>query len=186
MTKKKFTHMHHIIPKHAGGSDDPANLVELTVEEHAEAHRILYEKHGRWEDYCAWQALSGRIDNEEIIRLIQSSIDKTYCSSEAFKERLREGWVKRKRKGLGTPWNKGQSKENNEYLSKWSDEMKLRQAEGRLPCIGDSMRGKEFSDDHKKKLSKIAKNRKKVECEKCGKFITKQMYSRWHGAQCKS
>lgn len=51
-------HKHHIIPKHLGGTDDPSNLVELTVEEHAEAHRLLYEQHGRWQDYVAWQGLA--------------------------------------------------------------------------------------------------------------------------------
>jgi hypothetical protein len=51
-------HKHHIIPKHLGGTDDPSNLVELTVEEHAEAHRILYERDGRWQDYVAWQGLA--------------------------------------------------------------------------------------------------------------------------------
>ena len=36
-------HNHHIIPKHMGGSYDPSNLVRLTIEEHAEAHKTLYE-----------------------------------------------------------------------------------------------------------------------------------------------
>ena len=31
-------HKHHIIPKHIGGTDDPSNLVDLTIEEHAEAN----------------------------------------------------------------------------------------------------------------------------------------------------
>ena len=34
--------IHYIVPKHMGGTDDPDNIVELTVEEHAEAHRKLY------------------------------------------------------------------------------------------------------------------------------------------------
>ena len=46
-------HLHHIIPKHMGGSDDPSNLIEMTVEEHAEAHRVLFEKYGRKEDELA-------------------------------------------------------------------------------------------------------------------------------------
>ena len=48
-----------------GGTDDPSNLIELTVEEHAEAHRLLYEEYGKQEDYIAWKALSGSISSEE-------------------------------------------------------------------------------------------------------------------------
>jgi hypothetical protein len=54
-------HKHHIIPRHMGGSDDPSNLVELTIEEHAEAHRMLYEQYGKVEDKIAWQSLAGLI-----------------------------------------------------------------------------------------------------------------------------
>jgi hypothetical protein len=61
-------HTHHIIPRHMGGTDDPSNLVELTVEEHAEAHRILYEQHGRWQDKVAWQGLVGLIGHDEIMQ----------------------------------------------------------------------------------------------------------------------
>lgn len=60
-------HKHHIIPKHAGGTDDPENLVYLTVEQHAEAHKKLYEEHGRWQDRLAWQGLAGIIGHEDRI-----------------------------------------------------------------------------------------------------------------------
>jgi hypothetical protein len=60
-------HKHHIIPKHMGGTDDPSNLIELSVEEHAEAHRLLFEKYGRKEDWLAWQGLAGTIGKEELI-----------------------------------------------------------------------------------------------------------------------
>ena len=62
------THKHHIIPKHMGGSNDPSNLIELTVEEHANAHKLLFETHGKWQDYLAWKALSGQINTDEIRR----------------------------------------------------------------------------------------------------------------------
>lgn len=66
--RKKVTHHdHHIIPKHAGGTDDPSNIVSLSISEHAEAHRVLFETHGRWEDELAWKALSGQLGKEEII-----------------------------------------------------------------------------------------------------------------------
>ena len=65
-------HIHHKIPRHAGGTNEPENLVELTVEEHAEAHRLLYEKHGREEDRIAWLGLSAQIGKEEMVSLLAS------------------------------------------------------------------------------------------------------------------
>lgn len=69
-------HKHHIVPKHAGGTDDSSNIVELTVPEHAEAHKKLWELYGRDEDFVAWQGLSKMIGKEEIIRLVQSNAGK--------------------------------------------------------------------------------------------------------------
>jgi len=60
-------HQHHIIPRHVGGSDDPNNLVLLSVEEHAEAHRLLFEKHGYQADRCAWKGLSALIGKEDFL-----------------------------------------------------------------------------------------------------------------------
>jgi hypothetical protein len=61
-------HKHHIIPKHAGGSDDPSNLIELTPLEHAEAHRLLYEQYGRWQDEVAWKGLSKIDENFDAVK----------------------------------------------------------------------------------------------------------------------
>jgi hypothetical protein len=61
-------HRHHIVPKHAGGADDPSNIIELTVEEHADAHRLLYEQYGRHQDWLAWQGLAGLLSKEEIVK----------------------------------------------------------------------------------------------------------------------
>lgn len=59
-------HKHHIVPKHAGGTDEPSNLVEVSVEEHAELHLYEYLCHGLREDFLAYHALSGQIGKEEI------------------------------------------------------------------------------------------------------------------------
>ena len=48
-----------------GGTNNADNLVELTIEEHAEAHRLLYEQHGNKFDYIAYMALSNQISNAE-------------------------------------------------------------------------------------------------------------------------
>jgi hypothetical protein len=37
-----YLEKHHIVPRCLGGSDDPSNIVELTFEEHVEAHHILH------------------------------------------------------------------------------------------------------------------------------------------------
>jgi len=62
-------HKHHIIPKYLGGTDDPSNLVELTIEQHAEAHRLLYEQYGNWQDYVAWQGLAKLDKNFDAAKL---------------------------------------------------------------------------------------------------------------------
>lgn len=59
------THKHHIIPRHMGGSDDPTNLIELSIEDHASAHKTLWETHGLWQDFLAWRMLSGQISAGE-------------------------------------------------------------------------------------------------------------------------
>ena len=87
--------IHHIIPQYLGGTDEPSNLIELTVEEHAEAHRKLYELHGNWQDYCAWQALSGRIGKEEILRMKQGMANKGRKKTPEEIEKIRQGALKR-------------------------------------------------------------------------------------------
>lgn len=64
-------HKHHILPRHMGGSDDPSNLIELTVEEHAHAHKVLFETHGHEYDRIAWLALSGQLSMSESAQLAQ-------------------------------------------------------------------------------------------------------------------
>ena len=61
-------HKHHIIPKHAGGTDDPDNIIRLTIPEHADAHRLLYEQYGRLGDKMAWLMLSGKTEEGELAR----------------------------------------------------------------------------------------------------------------------
>lgn len=94
---KHKKHKHHIVPKHAGGSNDPSNLIELTVEEHAEAHRKLYEEHRRWQDRIAWKALSGMMGKEEIIREVMKSVDRSYTQTDSFRNTMshttKEAWA---------------------------------------------------------------------------------------------
>ena len=87
-----------------GGTDDPSNLIELSVEEHAEAHRKLYEEHGCWEDRVAYQALGGIIGKEEII-------------SQVLSESGKRGGAKGKGR---VAWNKGKKLGPNEKLREYN------------------------------------------------------------------
>lgn len=175
-------HKHHIIPKHAGGTDDPSNLIELTVEEHADAHRILYEEHGRWQDYVAWKTLSGAITNQEATLLAQKNADRSWMYTEEGKEILRKANEKKMGK---TPWNKGLTKETNEIVRQYSDSVKKTMKSGNIKTIGDIMRGKEFSEEHRRKLSEVKRNESRKTCEHCNKTTSRAMYARWHGPKCR-
>jgi hypothetical protein len=83
-------HKHHIIPKYMGGTDDPSNLVELTVEEHAEAHRKLYEQYGNWQDKIAYDMLSGQIGLDDAIQAARGAANRGRKRTEEQKARLRE------------------------------------------------------------------------------------------------
>ena len=81
-----------------GGSDDPSNLIDLTIEEHAEAHRVLYEQHGNWQDYCASQALSGRIGQEEILRMKQGAANRGRKRTPEQCERIKQAAIERNKR----------------------------------------------------------------------------------------
>jgi hypothetical protein len=96
-------HKHHIIPRHAGGSDDPSNLIELTVEEHAEAHRLLYEQYGRWQDKIAWETLSGHIGKEEAIKSAQGAANRGRKRTPEQCERIRQAAIERNKRWAENP-----------------------------------------------------------------------------------
>ena len=83
---KTIYHMHHVVPRHMGGSDDASNLIKLTIEEHAEAHRKLYEEHGHWEDKLAWKALSGQVSSAEAAQIARKEAMKERWTEEARAE----------------------------------------------------------------------------------------------------
>jgi hypothetical protein len=150
-------HRHHIVPRYMGGGDEPSNIIELTVEEHAEAHKKLWEKHGNIEDYCAWKGLSEQIGREEIFRLLMDPTGRKH--TEETKKKISES-------------NKGKVKhtdESKEMISSSRKGKKLSQEhKDKISAAmknNKNMNGKKMSDETKKKLSakmKGNKNAKKV------------------------
>ncbi len=99
--EKIIYHIHHIIPRHMGGSDDPSNLKRVTIAQHAEEHRLLWEKHEFIQDYIAWKMLSGQIDKAEAIKLLQSKRDVSYMRTEEYRNKISKANKGKK------PWNYG-------------------------------------------------------------------------------
>lgn len=152
-------HKHHIVPKHAGGTDDPSNIIRLTVEEHAEAHRLLYEKYGRWQDEVAWKALEKTISKAELIRQIQSAATKG-------KKQSPEHIHKRKMFGEKNPMY-GKSGELNPMYGKTGElsphfgkkhtektKLKISKNHKENGIKPPSQKGIKKTEEHKKKLSK--------------------------------
>jgi hypothetical protein len=145
-------HKHHIVPRHMGGTDDSSNLIELTVEEHAEAHRKLWEQYGNIKDYCAWKGLEGTIGKEEIVRLLMDPTGRVH--TEETKQKISQS-------------HKGKLKhteESKEKLRQFRTGMKL--SEEHKAKISKSLEGntrmvgKKLSEETKQKLSEAGKGNK--------------------------
>lgn len=180
-------HKHHIIPRHLGGTNDPSNLLEVTVEEHAEIHRRLYEEEGRWQDRIAWLTLSGQITKEEasILAVKMANTGNKYSlGRKASKEtRLKQSLAKKGRKlsaehrrkiGAGNTGriqseetrrkiSNGLRGENNGMYGMTGDLNPARRS-GVGAKISNALKGKKLSEEHKKKLS-VAKLGKKFSLE---------------------
>jgi hypothetical protein len=85
-------HLHHIIPKHAGGTDEPSNLIELTVEEHAREHYLLWNQYGRWQDKVAWKGLYEMIDKQDVIANIRNEMWQSSSHREMFSHIMKQVW----------------------------------------------------------------------------------------------
>jgi len=155
------THKHHIIPKHAGGSNDPSNLVTLTIEEHALAHKTLFEHYGRWQDRVAWLSLAGIMkDEERIYEILKNSNPGGYKHTDAIKQLLSEMRTGEKNPMFGKPAaNRGIKRPGiggRKKGTKWSEserinQEKIRSVPGYYDFTKDENRNKLISESKKGK-----------------------------------
>ena len=163
-------HLHHILPKHMGGTDNPSNLIELTVEEHAEAHRKLYEEYGRLQDKRAWLGLAKIMTGEEIINEILTS-----PKSEEHKRKISEA-----HKGKPKPWLIGTRNGAGNAGKPKSEEHKKKIAEAHTGKVRE-----EFSEEWKQAL-KDAQARQPIRtCPHCGITGKGANMTRYHFDKCK-
>ena len=109
-------HKHHIMPKHMGGSDNPDNLITLSVKEHAIAHAKLYLKHGNLKDYIAYKGLRKQMGKEEIF--IETSKIGGLNNKGKPKTKEHRANISKSHKGQSSHWLQGDIQKKKENSSK--------------------------------------------------------------------
>jgi len=71
------------------------------------------------------------------------------------------------------------------WIEKYGAEIANQKRIERSIKASKSLKGKKLSDTLKKKLSEIAKNRKKIQCVYCNRFIDPLNFKKYHGEKCK-
>ena len=135
-----------------GGTDEPENLVEVSVEEHAELHLALYLEYGRKEDYWAFMGLAKYIGKEEIYRMKMDPTGRTH--SEETKKKISQAHMGKKKH---TPESRKKISEAKKG-KKLTEEHKRKIGEagkGNKYCLGNKL-----SEDHKKNISNSLKGNK--------------------------
>lgn len=166
-------HKHHIIPKHFGGTDHPSNIEYVTVEEHADRHKVLFENHGRWQDKIAYMCLSGQIGNDEAIRQAGIFANTGRIISSETRRKMSESHIGLK-SALGT-------KRSPEQVKEQSIRMIGNQ-------FGRNNIGKIRTYEHKLRYSRARRGTptRKEMCPHCDKLGGVSAMKRWHFNNCKN
>ncbi len=174
---------HHVIPKHEWkqrfgslrGLNAQDNLVNLTIEQHIQAHQLLYEINKNEYDRIAYLALSGQIGKEEANKMAVSLANKGKkyalgCVRSEYTRRLIS--EAKKGKSLASTYTR------TEEHKRRSSAVML----GNANALG-SKRSTQF----KEHLSKQMKGKPflVIACPVCGKSGGSNTMRRWHFDNCK-
>ena len=132
-----------------GGTDEKDNLVELTIDEHAEAHRKLYEEHGHWQDLLAWKGLTKLVDSDECVRI--AIIEGAKMGAAITNAKRWHNHVKKERKyPLGVDGRKVRTKKNWYHNGNEEGQFELGNApegweRGRLKGVYGGSKGNQYT-----------------------------------------
>jgi len=199
-----YKESHHIIPHSLGGSNDPSNLVDLTAREHFICHWLLtkmYTDDDRGKMINAMYMMRGQsIYQKRYESKITSRIyDKLREEYSRYISKLNTGRVQppeekarqlaaqtgRKRKPFSDEWraklSKASSGENNSRYGVVVEESTREKI--RLKALGR----KQSADTVERRVEKLrGVPRPKQLCPHCDQMIAVNIFSRWHGDNCKS
>lgn len=160
--------LHHIIPWHEWKKrinpkatrsnkdfNAPDNVVDLTTEQHAQAHYLLYELNNNTYDLAAAQGISGLIGKEELFRMI---IRAAHCGkplSEETRRRISIGNTGKKRSPEYLKWMSEYHKGNQHWLGKHH----TIETKQKLSAINT---GKKHSEETKKRIGTSVKGHRRL------------------------
>ena len=185
-TLEGYYEKHHIIPRCMGGSDDLANLVKLSPEEHFVAHQLLVKMY------------------PEVAKLIYAAKMMTISSNNHCRNNKLYGWLRRRFiESISKPCseetklkigiaNKGKGGRNAIYTDirrknvskQW---LGTKRSEKTRLKISEARQGIEFTQEHKQRLKDSAKGRvyARTVCPFCGKEGTVHKMKQFHFDNCK-
>jgi hypothetical protein len=150
-----YRERHHIIPKCIGGTNIPDNLVELTAREHFIIHRLLCELHPTNDKlFFAYRMMA--------VMKTSKDNDRTYYVSSREFERIRllaNEKIGNALKGRKLP------PRDPKIIKKQQETRKLngyRHSAETKKKMSEKAKGRKFTDNHKKNLSKVLTNNPKV------------------------
>jgi hypothetical protein len=152
-----YTEKHHITPRSLGGSDDPANLVNLTAREHFICHWLLTKIHTGEAKAKMVYALNGMKRSNDFAQRYETAItSRVYENLKKEFSKVHSATMKGR-----TPWNKGVpiTEEQREKNRKAATGKKFSQEA--IEKRSAKIRGQKRSEETKLKMSLAAKGKPK-------------------------
>lgn len=134
-------HLHHILYRCQGGSDDPPNLVEMNFVEHARLHAIDFINGGPWFDcrHDGWHFLE-----DELVQAVKEEMSRRL--SERMSGEGNPNYGKNLPENTRRKISEALSGEKHHFYGKSHSEITRRK-------ISDSGTGRRFSEDSRRKMS---------------------------------
>lgn len=150
-----YVENHHVLPKSLGGTDDAANIVALTPEEHYLAHQLLvkiYEK----------------LDNQPAYRKMLFALNLMSGKSNLSRSNRYYGWIRRKvseakrgHKHTQESKDKNSQSVKNYWASRVHPNKGKPLSESQKMQLSQKLKGRQMTEEHKQKISQSLKGVKR-------------------------